>query len=556
VKCLNPEIADRPDLVQRFAEEARVCTRVQHPNVVDVFDLVRDPSGIFIVMELLEGESLGAYLARGGGPPHEFISLLLGAMRGVAAAHQQGIIHRDIKPDNIFLANPAHGSARRVKVLDFGISKPMSDNARAMSQAGQIWGTFLYMSPEQLVATKDLDRRTDVYAFGVTLYEGLGRQLPYPLFEGAPALQAAQLIALHGAHSPAPLRQLAPAIPRGLEAIVARAMAKDRAERHPSVDALIAELEPFANEAAYAGPVQPVRAERSHVTRRGVEPRQLPLLPSPRESYPSLPSISPEGGELDTWNTLEAALRGELGLWSVLQPVLGSVRDWFVLGFGLVSWIVMMLFTRPSRENTHESRAHGLPARQTAPGGGAGPFELGVRLIWTTIQLAFRIAVFLFVLLFKAIHVIVSLALFAFDAVANWWTGRGPFAANAFMSSRYGRYLVGLAVVGVLIAVIAAPRSTTTTTTTTTAVAVAVAPEQTPVYVPAPIGPGRTDYVRALETNEQRPPEPEPIDVTKERVPIESVPQTWRVVMPAEASIISPIEGAAEHLQREGSRSD
>ncbi|MDB4975213.1 MAG: serine/threonine protein kinase, partial [Myxococcaceae bacterium] len=123
LKWLRPQLGNDRDASERFMREARVASRVHHQNVVDLYDVGRHDDALFLVMEYLDGESLAAFLARGLRPIPETVSLLLGAMRGLAAAHKQGIVHRDLKPENIFLARESDDAVITPKVLDFGISK-------------------------------------------------------------------------------------------------------------------------------------------------------------------------------------------------------------------------------------------------------------------------------------------------------------------------------------------------------------------------------------------------------------------------------------------------
>lgn len=314
VKCMLPDIAARPDAVHRFVEEARVCTSVQHPNVVDVLDLIRDATSVFIVMELLEGESLRAFMSNGRPPAHEHVALLLEAMHGVCAAHVQGVIHRDIKPENVFLAQQAYGPARRVKVLDFGLSKPVNDRARlVLSQVGEPMGTLHYMSREQLNGVQDIDARTDVYAFGVILYEALGGQIPYP------AETVAELAVQFERFEPLPLRRLWPDVPRALETLVMRAIARDREDRIPSLDVLIAGLRPFVEAAAYRS-VRPRPRMDSGVVSCARIPQRASEV-EPRESFPSLDSVEPE---LALRPAYAAAVRGELRVWAALRLLFGA----------------------------------------------------------------------------------------------------------------------------------------------------------------------------------------------------------------------------------------
>jgi serine/threonine protein kinase len=240
IKWMRPELAERPEAVERFVREARASARVRHPNVVDVYDVVHEGEAAFLVMELLEGEPLTAVLERGGMPAHELIALLLEAMRGVAAAHREGVIHRDIKPDNIFLARETDRALRTPKVLDFGISKLSGGEGLALTQTGATLGTPLYMSFEQLCGVRDIDARTDVYAFGVILYEALTGRPPYE------AETFPELIVKIANTQPQPPKSLRSDIPRSLDRLIQSAMAKERDQRLPSLEAMIRALEPFA----------------------------------------------------------------------------------------------------------------------------------------------------------------------------------------------------------------------------------------------------------------------------------------------------------------------
>src|SRR5262245_30307784 len=122
IKWLKPELAPE-EYVQRFMREAQVASRIEHPNVVNVFDMGRHEGALFLVMELLHGEPLSAWLEHTVPDAEEFLNLMIPVMRGVQAAHRMGVVHRDLKPDNIFLCRGLYGEAREPRVLDFGISK-------------------------------------------------------------------------------------------------------------------------------------------------------------------------------------------------------------------------------------------------------------------------------------------------------------------------------------------------------------------------------------------------------------------------------------------------
>ncbi len=240
IKWMHPQQAGRPGAAERTLREARAMARVSHPNVVEVLDVVQDGGAVCIVMELLEGAALSAVLERRELPDHGVIALLIEAMRGVAAAHDEGIVHRDIKPDNIYLAHVSDRVGPLPKVLDFGISKFAEQSGPSLTRTGTALGTPMYMSYEQLCGVRDIDARTDVYAFGAILYEALGGQPPYE------AETLPQLIVKISNGRPIPLGKLRPDLPPALLRVVRRAMARDREQRTPSIDALIAELEPYA----------------------------------------------------------------------------------------------------------------------------------------------------------------------------------------------------------------------------------------------------------------------------------------------------------------------
>jgi serine/threonine protein kinase len=267
IKWMHAELATQLDAPARLLREAQASARVRHPNVVDVYDVGLEGGTVFLVMEYLEGEPLTALLARGTQPMYQIIALLLPAMRAVAAAHRQGVIHRDLKPDNIFLAVEADAVQPVPKVLDFGISKldSQGDEQLSLTRSGSTLGTPRYMSYEQLVGDKNVDSRTDVYSLGVILYEALTGQLPYDA-ESFP-----ELIVKIATQAPTFPKELRADIPTPLGKIILWAMARERDQRIPSVDALINELTPFSTDYGF----------RAQMTLPG---SSVPSLPRPEAS--------------------------------------------------------------------------------------------------------------------------------------------------------------------------------------------------------------------------------------------------------------------------------
>ena len=183
LKWILPALAASPEVLARFRREALAAGRINHPNVVTIFDVVEHQGSACLVMELLAGETLAERMKRTGPMAFvEAVAIMLPAMRGVAAAHAHGVIHRDLKPDNIFLCMDADGSMRDCKVLDFGVSKlTVADAATTgdITLSGNVVGTPEYMAPEQVRAGKHADHRIDIYSLGVVFYEMLAGRPPF-----------------------------------------------------------------------------------------------------------------------------------------------------------------------------------------------------------------------------------------------------------------------------------------------------------------------------------------------------------------------------------------
>jgi serine/threonine protein kinase len=240
LKVILRSMATTSEAQHLFHSEALAASRVNHPNVVTVFDVIDHDGMTCIVMELLDGEPLGSYIAhRGFLSLSEATNLLLPAMRGVAAANAQGVIHRDLKPQNIFVCIGPDGRVVTTKVLDFGISVMMERviNPSAGPVLGLTMGTPAYMSPEHLSGAARIDERTDVYGFGLLLYEALTGQMPFP-GEPGPELFERVLNAL-----PPPLSKLRPELPPALIRIVEVAIAKDPDHRYSDLNLMVSAIE-------------------------------------------------------------------------------------------------------------------------------------------------------------------------------------------------------------------------------------------------------------------------------------------------------------------------
>jgi serine/threonine-protein kinase len=236
VKVLGEEFVREPEIVARFEREVESASRVVHPHVIEVYDAGRTADGVhFLVTELLEGEDLGARIERtkSGVGTELAVKLTRQTCLALAAAHAQGVVHRDVKPENVFVVNV--DGEPFVKVLDFGISKIVRGGDTKLTRTGAVLGTPAYMAPEQARGT-ETDERTDVYGVGATLYTALAGRAPFDAEDAAAALT--KLVN----EEPPRLRSIASSVPPELELVVQRAMAKDPRDRYASAMDLHAAL--------------------------------------------------------------------------------------------------------------------------------------------------------------------------------------------------------------------------------------------------------------------------------------------------------------------------
>ncbi|WP_438022623.1 serine/threonine-protein kinase [Sorangium sp. So ce233] len=241
IKVLLPKYVQDADILQRFLREGRAAVRIRSQHVVRVTDVGTLENGApYMVMDHLEGKDLAAVLAESGPLAVPVaIELVLQVCEALAEAHAQGIVHRDVKPSNLFLTRNANGSPC-VKVLDFGISKMTHAEDHALTRVGGVLGSPLYMSPEQLRSASDVDGRADIYSLGVVLFQLLTGRTPFI------ALELAQLVYLVTQGEPQRPRALRPDIPEPLEQVILVALARDRDHRFPTIADLALALVPFA----------------------------------------------------------------------------------------------------------------------------------------------------------------------------------------------------------------------------------------------------------------------------------------------------------------------
>lgn len=237
LKWMPPAMAQNTEAIERFAQEARLSCAIDHPNIVDVFDVCFEEGAMFLVMELLRGESFGERIERGPMDPVECVSLLLPVLHGLDETHAIGIIHRDLKPDNVFLTQARSQLPIAAKLLDFGISKILQgSDAMRLTASGMMMGTAHYMAPEQARDAASAGVQADVYSFGVMLYEALSGRLPFDTDNFG------KLVSQIVLEAPPDIHAHAPHLPPALCNVVMRALSKDPKKRPAGARGLALEL--------------------------------------------------------------------------------------------------------------------------------------------------------------------------------------------------------------------------------------------------------------------------------------------------------------------------
>jgi serine/threonine-protein kinase len=285
LKVLLPELSQKQDIVTRFFNEARAASAIRHPGIIEIYDFGWTPAGAaYIVMEHLDGETLGRRASRNRLPWPAILAIARQIAGALAAAHAKGIVHRDLKPDNVFLVpDPEVPGGERIKLLDFGIAKLADPSSSNMTSTGTLMGTPTYMAPEQCRGVA-IDHRVDLYALGCVIYELCCGRPPY-VGEGTGDVLAAHI------HLPVPpMAAHNPEIPPPVERLVQHLLAKVPADRVPSAEALIREIDAVTSDrsAVTTGPrrMVPVATSPSVTTLSGSAAMSVPVPHSGRRRWP------------------------------------------------------------------------------------------------------------------------------------------------------------------------------------------------------------------------------------------------------------------------------
>jgi serine/threonine-protein kinase len=266
MKILLPGFSANPELVQRFFNEARAATAIGDPGIVQIFDFGLHTDGsAYIVMELLDGESLGQRIERCGRlPTREAVAFGRQIAMSLAAAHAKNVVHRDLKPENVFVVpDPAVLGGERTKVLDFGIAKLDTNENPLKTQTGAWLGTPVYASPEQCRSLADVDHRSDIYSLGCMLYCMVTGRPPFETGSSGDA------VAAHIRDRARPPSSIAPDVPASLDAMIARCLEKDPERRYQSmheVASALAKIDAPHAPVVVAGPSDRTVALRKHPT--------------------------------------------------------------------------------------------------------------------------------------------------------------------------------------------------------------------------------------------------------------------------------------------------
>ncbi|MDD4851378.1 MAG: protein kinase, partial [Gemmiger sp.] len=335
IKVLKEEFLDNEELVRRFKNESKAISILDHPNIVKVYDVSVTNTLQYIVMEYIDGITLKEYLKQRGGPLtwKEVVHFATQVLSALDHAHSKGIVHRDVKPQNIMLL--ADGS---IKMMDFGIAR--FSRAQSQTVSDKAIGSVHYISPEQAKGDKT-DARTDLYSVGVMLYEMLSGRLPFD-GSGAVSIAIKQI-----SDAPTPLAQIAPGIPEGLRQITERAMCKDPDGRYPSARAMLEAIDEFKRNPT-------IRFEYEYMTQDapGKTINKVVNSTKPRTSVnKTAPRPARAGAAASPRNTRPAAKRKKQRRPFSVLPIFAGMAVAFAVGAFALVYLIFANSTNPLFSN-------------------------------------------------------------------------------------------------------------------------------------------------------------------------------------------------------------
>lgn len=369
VKAIRSELAHRADVRQRTLAEGRALAQIDHPNVVHLKSVVVDGASLWLVMQYIEGESLETKIAgfvarREHMPIDEALATLRQIASGLAAAHQEGVIHRDMKPANVLIRRK-DGMA---KVTDFGIAKVPSDVSREQTKG--ILGSLWYMSPEQVTGRRDLDKRVDIYALGIVLYQMLVGEVPFD------AESEYEIMRKH-AEEPMPRASAKRAdVPIAVDELIQKACAKDRAQRFQSCEELIAAIDHLGARPARTRTIPDSPLPPTETSGQGTG---AAAAASSDEHARSRAGITGPNAEIAS--STSPPTKGRGGLFAVLALVVLAGGSLGAVALGVVPGVTLGS-TPPRKPVTNRDVAHAPgSASASASAAPAPPAKAGIELL-------------------------------------------------------------------------------------------------------------------------------------------------------------------------------
>jgi len=339
LKLILAEAVKSPDAAARFEREMKLSAKIEHPNTIRVYDFGETDGQLFLAMELLRGQTLKQVLESGPLDLGRIVRIGVQVARALQAAHSEGVVHRDLKPDNVMLLEQ-YGEHDVVKVLDFGIAKSLDEPEASVTATGAVIGTPAYMSAEQAMG-QAVDRRSDLYSLGIILYEMASGRLPFT----APGFTA--LLVAHATETPQPLTQVVPDIHPGLAALIELLLRKNPAERPQTAKVVEHRLEALIGGLSVANTLPmpavgearaPITATRALLATEPGSPRAAPATKAPAATEPGASRTAP-AAKAPVATELAASPPGKQsrGLWLALAALVlvgGGVTAAVTMGHG------------------------------------------------------------------------------------------------------------------------------------------------------------------------------------------------------------------------------